>query len=81
MAYISILEEDESPPELREMVRRLAPGGGPLDNILRIHSLNPRSLQVHYDLYRHLMHGPSDLSRAEREMIALVVSRVNQCHY
>jgi len=27
------------------------------------------------------MYGPSDLSRAEREMIAVVVSPVNACHY
>ena len=57
------------------------PGNAPRDHILAIHSLNPRSMKVHYDLYRHLMYGRSDLSRAEREMIAVVVSRVNECHY
>ena len=76
-----MLDDEESPRDLQEMYARLAPPGTPLDNILRIHSLNPRSLQLHYDLYRHLMYGPSDLSRAEREMIAVVVSRVNDCHY
>ena len=81
MAYIPILDDEDAPQDLREMYSRLAPAGTPVDNILRIHSLNPKSLQVHYDLYRHLMYGPSDLSRAEREMIAVVVSRVNDCHY
>ena len=75
-----MLDEDEAPPELREIYRKISPTGS-VDHILRIHSLNPRSLQVHYDLYRHLMYGPSDLSRAEREMIAVVVSRANDCHY
>ena len=80
MAYIRMLGDEHSPPELREICGRIAPHGD-LDNILRIHSLKPRSLQVHYDLYRYLMYGPSELSRAEREMIAVVVSRVNHCHY
>lgn len=80
MAFIPMLDEDDAPAELREIYRRLAPSDR-LDNILRIHSLNPRSLQGHYDLYQHLMYGPSDLSRADREMIAVVVSRVNDCHY
>ena len=81
MAYIPILSDAESPPELREIYRRISPGGDPVDNILRIHSLNPLSLKYHQNLYRHLMYGPSGLSRMEREMIAVVVSRVNDCHY
>ena len=81
MAWIPMLDEDEAPADLREMYRKISPRDGRPDNILRIHSLNPRSLQVHHDLYRHLMYGPSDLSRTDREMIAVVVSRVNHCHY
>ena len=81
MAYIPMLDDEDAPEDLREMYARLAPAGTPVDNILRIHSLNPKSLQVHYDLYKHLMYGPSDLSRAEREMIAVVVSALNKCHY
>ncbi len=81
MAYIPILEDDEAPEELQEIYRKIYPRGGTKDNILRIHSLNPRSLDVHYYLYRHLLYGPSDLSRSDREMIGVVVSRLNDCHY
>jgi alkylhydroperoxidase family enzyme len=52
-----------------------------VDNILRIHSLNPRSMRDHYALYAHLMRGPSPLSRVQREMIAVVVSAENDCFY
>jgi len=31
--------------------------------------------------YRTLMFGPSGLSRAMRELIAVVVSRANRCEY
>lgn len=63
--------------ELRE---RLAGPAG-LDRILAIHSLNPLSLEHHYVLYSHLMRGPSPLSRAQREMIAVAVSAENDCFY
>jgi len=43
--------------------------------------LNPEQLRSSVDLYLKLMHGSSDLSRAQREMLAVVVSSVNRCHY
>ncbi len=52
-----------------------------MDHILKIHGLNPDSLTGHYEYYRTIMRGPSPLSRAQREMIAVVVSAVNRCHY
>ncbi len=51
------------------------------DNILRIHSLNPPSGDAQEHLYRTVMHGVSGLSRLQREMIAIVVSGINGCHY
>ena len=51
------------------------------DNILRIHGINPPVLQAHYDLYRVTMYAPSPLKRVQREMIAVVVSALNECHY
>ncbi|MCB1056444.1 MAG: carboxymuconolactone decarboxylase family protein [Acidobacteria bacterium] len=51
------------------------------DNILRIHGVHSRTLRQHYDLYRELMYGRGPLSRMQREMIAVVVSATNECHY
>lgn len=53
----------------------------PVDNILRIHSLNPPSFLHHSHLYSHLMRGPSPLTRVQREMIAVTVSAENDCFY
>ena len=63
------------------MFDRYGDGEGRVDNILRIHGLNPPSLGAHYQLYATLMRGRSELTRVQREMIALVVSAVNDCHY
>jgi len=81
MAWIRVVEESEAEGELVESYRRHRDPSGQVDNILKIHSLNPRSLTTHFELYEHLMRGPSGLSRAERELIAVAVSRENNCHY
>jgi alkylhydroperoxidase family enzyme len=44
-------------------------------------SPNPGVLRRSMALYGGIMHGPSELSRVERELLAVVVSRENDCHY
>ena len=51
------------------------------DNILHIHGVNPPVLRAHYEMYRAILHGKSPLSRPQREMLAVVVSGLNECHY
>jgi alkylhydroperoxidase family enzyme len=72
VAFISFVSEDQIPDADRVPDR---------DNILRIHGIHPRTMRHHYDLYLELMRGPSPLTRIQREMIAVVVSVVNHCHY
>jgi uncharacterized peroxidase-related enzyme len=80
MAWIRWIDEADATGRLEEIyAARRGPGG--VDHILKVHSLNPESLEGHYRYYAHIMRGPSRLSRAEREMIAVVVSTVNGCFY
>ncbi len=51
------------------------------DNILRIHGIHSRTMRQHFDLYRELMFSRGPLARVQREMIAVVVSAANDCHY
>ena len=81
MAHIPYIPAAEAGPRLARLYDRYADARGKLDNILRVHSLNPPSMEHHYDQYRHLMAGPSPLSRAQREMIAITVSAQNDCFY
>ena len=81
MAWIKMIAEEEASGRLAELYEKYQEPLGGVDNILKIHSLNVKSMQTHYDLYAHLMRGRSDLSRIQREMIAVVVSAVNQCRY
>ena len=54
---------------------------GRVDNIMAIHSLNPAALAAHNALYASAMSGTATLRKVEREMIAMVVSLENYCHY
>lgn len=81
MAYIEMIDEDDAQGPLLEMYSRLTSPHGGVDNILKIHSLNVPSLAAHVKLYKTLMYGRSGISRARREMIAVTVSVLNQCHY
>jgi alkylhydroperoxidase family enzyme len=88
MAWIRVIEpkEVQQDPEakqgkLAELYSKLVNPEGQVDNILTIHSLNPESLEAHLALYKTMMFGRSPLSRAQREMIAVVVSAANRCHY
>jgi len=81
MPWIRVVEPCEADGELARQYARIREVSGYVANILSVHSLNPGSLRSHFDLYRTLMFGQSELSRAQREMIAVVVSAANQCHY
>ena len=82
MAWIEIIDEADATGTLREHYGRMVdPQYGRVDTILRIHSLHPEGLRTHYELYREVMTGTKTLRKVEREMIALVVSVINDCHY
>ncbi len=81
MAWIKVIDEREAEGELKTLYEKLTAPWGGVDNILKIHSLNPASLDAHYQFYRTLMKGSKELPRSKREMIAVTVSRLNHCVY
>ena len=76
-----MIGEEDARGVLKSYYKKYGDPSEGVDNILKIHSLNPDSLKHHYEMYRHLMKGQSGLSRMQREMIAVVVSKINACHY
>jgi alkylhydroperoxidase family enzyme len=72
MASIPLVPNDEIPPDDR------VPDD---DHIIRVHGVHPRVMRQHYDLYIELMRRPGPLTRIQREMVAVVVSATNGCHY
>ncbi len=81
MAWVKTIPPAEASGDLLEQYDRMRDSSGNVANILQVHSLNPAALRAHFDLYRTLMFTRSELSRAQREMVAVVVSKTNGCHY
>jgi uncharacterized peroxidase-related enzyme len=81
MAWIHVIDEDEAGDELRAAYEAVKGSRGRLSNILAVHSLHPKTMMAHMDLYLTIMFGPSGMTREEREMIAVVVSATNRCPY
>ncbi len=81
MAQIRTIDEVDAIGPLAEIYRRLADAAAPVASILKVQSLSPTTLEVHYAFYRALMFGPGPLSRAQRELIAVAVSGANERHY
>ena len=82
MPWIEAPREDGWGPEfegLKEQV--MDPTHDRVDWIMRKHALDADSLAAHNSLYRQAMKGTRSLRKVEREMMALVVSQVNDCHY
>jgi uncharacterized peroxidase-related enzyme len=81
MAWIKVIEPAEATGELKEEYDAAVKRAGKVFNILKVQSLNPAALQASMQMYRTTMFGSSGLSRAEREMLATVVSWANHCFY
>ena len=82
VAWIDAVDPGDAEPELQELYSRVCdPVSGDLDHILQVHSLHPAGLRAHFELYSAVMRSTKGLRKVDREMIALVVSQANECHY
>jgi uncharacterized peroxidase-related enzyme len=81
MSFIQTVSESEAQQPLRAVYERLQKEFGFVPNIFKASSLNADILQAQVGLVSALMVGPSNLTRVQREMIALVVSQTNRCRY
>jgi alkylhydroperoxidase family enzyme len=81
VAFLRLIGIDEATGVLQEEYDAAIGRAGKVYNIVQAMSLSPPMLRASMQLYRAIMFGPSGLSRQERELLAVVVSRENDCHY
>ena len=79
--HIKLVEVGEATGLLKEEYDAGIARAGKVFNIVQSMSLRPGVLRASMGLYRAIMFGPLGLSRQERELLATVVSRENDCHY
>ncbi|HLZ60261.1 MAG TPA: hypothetical protein VKR06_25210 [Ktedonosporobacter sp.] len=81
MSWINTVPEDEAEGSLRREYDAALKRAGKIFNVVRIQSLRPRVLRASIGLYQALMIEEGALPRWVRELLAVVVSRANECHY
>ena len=79
--HIRLIEVDEATGALADEYAAAIGRAGKVFNIVKAMCLNPGVLERSMALYKAIMFGPSELSRVERELLAVVVSTANDCHY
>jgi alkylhydroperoxidase family enzyme len=81
MAYIDLVSPGDATGRLKEIYDAAIGRAGRVYNIVRTMSPNPAILEASMGVYIQTMRAPSGVSRKEREMLATLVSRVNDCYY
>lgn len=81
MAWIKQVPVEEATGLLKQQFDAALERAGRVWNIIRVMSQNPEAMSASMSLYGALMHGPSPLSRQQREMLATVVSAELTCVY
>ena len=80
MPWIQVSNEDEATGELAEYYDRAKTQGRRVSNIQTIMSLNPGAMAA-VDAFQRSWREDGVLSVRHREMVALVTSALNRCHY
>ena len=78
---LPVKEKSELDADIQEAYTFLEEEHGVVPNVLKSYSFDQEKLRPFMQMYNNLMLAESPLSELEREMIAVVVSSINNCLY
>ncbi|MTI88949.1 MAG: peroxidase-related enzyme [Balneolaceae bacterium] len=82
MSWIQVIDEEQAEGKLKRIYKQISGPNGQVDNVLKIHSLRPHSLQGHMALYKNVLHHTGNsLPKWYLEAIGVYVSMLNKCSY
>ena len=81
MPFIQIIPPDEATGLLKAIYSGAMNRAGYVAGIIQMMSRDPESCRASMRFYVSLMKRPNALSAARREMLATVVSNINDCYY
>jgi len=81
LAWIDVIDEENAEGELADLYEQIRSSRGKVANIMKVHSLHPEAMEKHLEFYLTIMFKRAGLSREQRELIATVVSSINDCDY
>ncbi len=79
--WLNIPPEETLDEETRTLLGKARRNVGFLPNVFAAYTIRPEHLRRWIRHFNELMHGESELTPAEREMIGVVVSAENHCLY
>ncbi len=81
-AWIKMLQYDESTGYLRQLYDRVKGPGGAIDNVMKIHSLRPHTMEGHSALYKSVLHHVGNTMPVWfLECLGIYTSLSNKCEY
>lgn len=81
MPHVHVFDYDETTGDTRREYDKALRRAGRVWNIVSIQCQLPEVMRDSMRIYQSIMFGRSPLTRAQREMMAVVTSQVNECHY
>lgn len=81
-AWIEMISDDDAGPELKAILDRARTPVGTVDNVMRVHSLRPHTMDGHVALYKAALHNDNNtLPLWFLELVGTYTSLLNQCDY
>ncbi len=81
VTWLAYQSEEALDPNLKKLFAKARANLGFVPNVFVTYMVRPSHFSLWFNHFKEVMNGESELSRAEREMICLVVSAENHCLY
>jgi hypothetical protein len=81
MAFLRLTPESQVAGTLKRLYDSAQARAGYVANIIKVMSLDAFTAEASIELYVRLMKSENALSKARKEMLATVVSSINDCYY
>ena len=81
MAWITTVPPEEAEGQLKEQYEAAVARAGRVYQIVQSMSLAPGILDASMKHFGQIAHAREGLTRSNRELVAVVVSVVHECHY
>ncbi len=72
---------DEMPADIRERVLAVQEKSGFIPNVFLVLAHRPEEFRAFFAYHDAIMEKPGNITKAEREMIIVATSNINQCQY
>lgn len=81
ISYFDIPELESLAADIQQRIHEVNEKSGFIPNVFLVLARRPDEFRAFFAYHDALMEKPGNLSKAEREMVVVATSSMNQCHY